>query len=114
MVFSQLGEELLRFQIPRDQFDKAPIQVSQAVLTLAYEKRPEPIEHFIDDYIHFQRRIVTADPTTFQVFICLSKALVKLIKQEMAGLGIYISRVPDICTFIVKNELDIEGTEGIS
>jgi hypothetical protein len=110
-VFSQPGEELLRIPIPRDKFDKSPAQVSHAVLTLACERRPEPIEYFTNHYIHFQAHIVKddpGDPTTFKVFTGLSKALVKLIKQESTRLGIYISLVPDICTFIVKNELDNE------
>src|SRR5205814_8903129 len=52
--------------------------------------------------------VISADPTTFKVFTGLSKALVKLTMQENANLGIYVSLVPDICTFIVKNELDSE------
>ncbi len=108
-VFSQPGEVLLRIVIPSDIFDKTPIEVSQAVLTLAYERDPKPIEHFTNYYIHFQAPIVKDnpdDPKTFNVFICLSKALIRLIKQETARLSMYISCVPDICTFIVKNEPD--------
>ena len=110
-VFSHPSDEPLTIKIPSDKFDKSPVQASQAMLAVAYETRPEPIEHFVDDYIHFQAHIVKDnpdDPKTFNVFICLSKALIRLIKQETARLGMYISRVPDICTFIVKNELDNE------
>jgi hypothetical protein len=107
-VFTQANEEPLRIRIPRDKFDKAPIQVSQAVLTLAYERQPEPIGHFISDYIHFQAHITNDNSKTFEIFICISKALIKLIKQETTSLGMYISQVPDICTFIVKNERDGE------
>jgi hypothetical protein len=107
-VFSHPSEEPLTIKIPSDKFDKSPVQASQAMLAVAYETHPEPIEHFVDDYIHFQAHIVKDDPKTFIVFFCLSKALIRLIKQETARLGMYISRVPDICTFIVKNELDNE------
>src|SRR6266705_3399359 len=61
-IFSQPGEELLRIPIPRDKFDKSPAQVSHAVLTLACERRPEPIEYFTNHYIHFQAHIVKDDP----------------------------------------------------
>lgn len=110
-VFSHPSEEPLTIKIPSDKFDKSPVQASQAMLAVAYETHPEPIEHFVDDYIHFQAHIVKDnpdDPKTFIVFFCLSKALIRLINQETARLGMYISRVPDICTFIVKNELDKE------
>jgi hypothetical protein len=107
-VFSQPGEELLKIEIPSDKFDKSPVPVSQVVLTRACESYPEQIEQFIDDYLYFQAHVVKDDPKTFNVFFCLSKALIKLIKQEKARLGMYISRVPDICTFIVKNEQDAE------
>ncbi len=107
-VFSQPGEELLKIDIPRDKFDKSPVPVSQVVLTRACESYPEQIEQFIDDYVYFQEHIVKDNSKTFEVFICLSKALINLIKQGMARLGMYISHVPDICTFIVKNEPDAE------
>src|SRR5205823_2213428 len=69
---------------------------------------PKYVEYFIHNYSHFQEYVLSADATTFDVFTGLSKALVKLIKEEKADLGIYVSLVPDICTFIVKNELDSE------
>lgn len=107
-IFSHPTEEPLEIEIPSDKFDKSPMPVSQVVLTLACERRPEPIEHFIDDFVYFQNCVVKDDSKTFQVFICLSKALIRLIKQESVRLGMYISRVPDICTFIVKNEQDTD------
>jgi hypothetical protein len=107
-VFSQPGEELWRIIIPSDRFDKTPVEVSQVALRIACERYTEQIEQFIDDYVYFQAHVVKDTSKTFEVFICLSKALINLIKQGMARLGMYISRVPDICTFIVKNELDAE------
>ncbi len=107
-IFTQGNEEPLRIQIPRDKFDKAPIPVSQAVLTLAYERQPESIVQFISDYSYFQAHITNDNSKTFEIFISISKALVKLIKQETLNLGMYTSQVPDICTFIVKNERNSE------
>lgn len=107
-VFSQPGEVLLRILIPSDRFDKTPVEVSQVALTIACERYTEQIEQFIDDYVYFQAHVVRDNSKTFDVFICLSKALIRLIKQGMAKLGMYISHVPDICTFIVKNESDAE------
>jgi hypothetical protein len=107
-VFPYPGQEKLPVYIPSNNFDKTPVQVSQVMLNKALKSDPKYIEYFISHYSHFQKYVISADPTTFTVFIGLSKALVKLIKQENANLGIYISLVPDICTFIVKNELDSE------
>jgi hypothetical protein len=107
-VFPYPGQEKLPVQIPSNKFDKAPVQTSQVMLKKAHERDPEYIEYFINYYAHFQEYIIRADPTTCNVFTGLSKALVKLIKQENANLGIYISLVPDICTFIVKKEPDNE------
>src|SRR5207249_2283666 len=107
-IFPFPGQEKLRVLIPSDKFDKSPVQTSQVVLKKAYERDPKCIEYFINYYSHFQEYIISADPATVNVFTGLSKALVKLIKQENANLGIYVSLVPDICTFIVKNELDSE------
>ncbi len=107
-VFPYPGQEKLPVYIPSNNFDKTPVQVSQVMLNKALKSDPKYIEYFISHYSHFQKYVISADPTTFTVFTGLSKALVKLIKQENANLGIYISLVPDICTFIVKNELDSE------
>ena len=107
-VFPCPGQEKLPVRIPSNNFDKTPVQVSQVMLNKALKSDPKYIEYFILNYLHFQKYVISADPTTFTVFTGLSKALVKLIKQENANLGIYISLVPDICTFIVKNELDNE------
>ena len=107
-IFPHPGQEELRVQISSDRFDKSPIQTGQAMLKKAHERNPKCIEYFITYYSHFQEYVLSADLTTFNVFTGLSKALVKLIKQEKANLGVYISFVPDICTFIVKNELDSE------
>lgn len=107
-IFSYPGQEKLRVHIFCDKFDKSPVQSSQVVLTKAQERDPEYVQYFIHTYSHIQEYVISADRTTFKVFTGLSKALVKLIKQEKADLGIYISFVPDICTFIVKNEMDNE------
>src|SRR5258707_5379703 len=107
-VFPYPGQEKLPVYIPSNNFDKTPVQVSQVMLNKALKSDPKYIEYFILNYLHFQKYGISADPTTITVFTGLSKALVKLIKQENANLGIYISLVPDICTFIVKNELDSE------
>ncbi len=107
-VFPYPGQEKLPVYIPSNNFDKTPVQVSQVMLNKALKSDPKYIEYFISHYSHFQKYVISADPTTFTVFTGLSKALVRLIKQENANLGIYISLVPDICTFIVKNELDSE------
>jgi len=107
-VFPYPGQEKLPVYIPSNNFDKTPVQVSQVMLNKALKSDPKYIEYFILNYLHFREYVISADPTTFNVFTGLSKALVKLIKQENADLGIYISLVPDICTFIVKNELDGE------
>ncbi len=107
-VFPYPGQEKFPVHIPSNKFDKAPVQTSQVMLKKAYERDPEYIEYFINNYSHIQDYIISADPTTFEVFAGLSKALVKLIKQENANLGIYVSLVPDICTFIVRKEPDNE------
>src|SRR2546428_11801429 len=78
------------------------------MLKKALKSDPKYIESFIHNYPHIQEYVISADPLTFKVFTGLSKALVKLIRQESDNLGIYISLVPDICTFIVKKELDSE------
>jgi hypothetical protein len=107
-IFPHPGQGKFSVFIPSDKFDKSPVQASQATLTKAHERDPKYIEYFINYYSHFQEYVISADPTTITVFMGLSKALVRLIKQENATLGIYISLIPDICTFIVKNELDSE------
>jgi len=107
-VFPCPGQEKLPVRIPSNNFDKTPVQVSQVMLNKALKSDPKYIEYFISHYSHFQKYVISADPTTISVFTGLSKALVKLIRQENANLGIYISLAPDICTFIVKNELDSE------
>src|SRR5712692_2344568 len=107
-LFPCPGQERLPVRIPSNNFDKSPIQTSQATLNKALKSDPKYIEYFIYNYLYFQEYVISADPTTFNVFTGLSKALVKLIKQENANLGIYIWLVPDICTFIVKNERDSE------
>jgi|GEM_PF-1492830 len=107
-VFPHPGQEEFPVYIPSNKFDKAPVQTSQVMLKKAYERDPKYIEYFINNYTHIQEYVMSADPTSFNVFIGLSKALVKLIKQENANLGIYVSLVPDICTFIVRKEPDNE------
>jgi hypothetical protein len=107
-IFPHPGQEKLRVRIPSDNFDKSPVQTSQVMLKKALRSDPTYIEYFIHNYSHIQEYVMSADPTTFDVFSGLSKALVKLIRQENANLGIYISLVPDICTYIVKKELDSE------
>ena len=107
-IFPHPGQAEFRVQISSDKFDKSPVQAGQAMLKRAQESDPKCIEYFIHNYSYIQEYVISADPTTFNVFIGLSKALVRLIKQENANLGIYISLVPDICTFIVKKELDGE------
>src|SRR6266568_2058055 len=107
-IFPHPGQEKLKVDISRDKFDKSPVPASQAMLKKVHERDPKCIEYFISNYLYIQEDVVSADPTTFNVFAGLSKALVKLIKQENANLGVYISLVPDICTFIVKKELDSE------
>ncbi len=107
-VFPHPGQEKLRVRISSGLFDRSPVQTSQVLLKKAYERDPKCIEYFINYYPYFQEYVISADSTTFNVFTGLSKALVKSIKQENASLGIYISLVPDICTFIVKKELDSE------
>ncbi len=107
-IFPYPGQEKFPVHISRGLFDKSPVQASQVMLKMAHESNPKYIEYFIQNYLHIQEYVISADPITINVFTGLSKALVKLIKQESANLGIYISHVPDICTFIVKNELDNE------
>ena len=107
-IFPYPGQEKLPVRIPGNSFDKAPVQTSQVMLNKAHERDPKCIEYFIHNYLDIQEYVISADPKTFEVFSGLSKALVRLIKQEGAKLGIYILLVPDICSFIVKNELDNE------
>src|SRR5438067_4341893 len=107
-LFPFPGQEKLLVRIPGNSFDKAPVQTSQVMLNKAHERDPKCIEYFIHNYLDIQEYVISADPITFNVFSGLSKALVKLIKQESANLGIYILLVPDICTFIVKKELNSE------
>ena len=107
-IFPLPGQEKLRVRIPSDNFDKSPVQTSQVMLKKALKSDPKYIEYSIHNYSHIQEYVISADPATLNVFTGLSKALVKLIRQENANLGIYISLVPDICTFIVKKELDSE------
>src|SRR3989449_254626 len=107
-IFPLPGQEKLRVRIPSDNFDKSPVQTSQVMLKKALKSDPKYIEYFIHNYPHIQEYVISADPLTFKVFTGLSKALVKLIRQESDNLGIYVSLVPDICTFIVKKELDSE------
>ncbi len=107
-IFPLPGQEKLRVRIPSDNFDKSPVQTSQVMLKKALKSDPKYIEYFIHNYSHIQEYVISADPLTFKVFTGLSKALVKLIRQESDNLGIYVSLVPDICTFIVKKELDSE------
>jgi len=107
-VFPYPGQEKFPVHIPSNKFDKAPVQTSQVMLKKAYERNPQYIEYFINNYSQFQEYVISADQRTFNVFTGLSKALVKLIKQENASLGIYVSLVPDICTFIVRKERDNE------
>ena len=107
-IFPLPGQQKLRVYIPGGLFEKSPVQTSQVVLKKAHESDPKYIEYFIQNYSHIQEYVMSADPLTFKVFTSLSKALVRLIRQENANLSIYISLVPDICTFIVKNELDSE------
>lgn len=108
VVFPHPGRAKFNVYIYSGKFDKSPVQTSQVILKKAHDSEPECIEYFIDNYSRIQQYVISADPTTFTVFTGLSKALVRIIKQENANLGIYISLVPDICTFIVKNELDSE------
>ncbi len=108
VIFPYPGQEKLPVRTPRSGFDKAPVQTGQVVLNKALKSDPEYIEYFITNYSHFQEYVVSADSTTFAVFTGLSKALVRLIKQENSSLGTYIPFVPDICTFIVKQEMDSE------
>src|SRR6266702_1376891 len=107
-IFPHPGQEKLPVHISRDLFDKSPVPASHVMLKKAQERDPKYIEYFIHNYSHIQEYVISADPTTINVFTGLSKALVRLIKQENANLGIYGSLVPDICTFIVKKELDHE------
>jgi len=107
-IFPYPGQEKFPVRILSDKFDKSPVQTGQVMLKKAHERDPKYIEYFISHHLHFQEYVISADQTTFNVFTGLSKALVKLIMQENANLGVYISLVPDICTFIVKNELDSE------
>jgi hypothetical protein len=107
-IFCYPGQDTLRVQFFRDKFDKSPVQTSQVVLKKAQERDPKYVEYFIHNYSNVQEYVISADRTTFKVFSGLSKGLVKLIKQEKADMGMYISLVPDICTFIVKNEVDSE------
>jgi hypothetical protein len=106
--FPYPGQETFPVHIPSNKFDKAPVQTSQVMLKKAYERNPQYIEYFINNYSHFQEYVISADQSTFNVFTGISKALVKLIKQENTSLGIYVSLVPDICTFIVRKERDNE------
>src|SRR6266516_1391328 len=108
VIFPYPGQEKLPVQIASGIFDKSPVQTSRVMLNKTQVSDPKYVEYFIHNYSHFQEYVLSADATTFDVFTGLSKALVKLIKEEKADLGIYISLVPDICTFIVKNELDSE------
>ncbi len=107
-VFPYPGQETFPVYIPINKFDKAPVQTSQVMLKKAYERNPQYIEYFVNNYSHFQEYVISADQRTFNVFTGISKALVKLIKQENTNLGIYVSLVPDICTFIVRKERDNE------
>jgi len=107
-IFPHPGQEKLPVHISRGLFDKSPVPASHVMLKKAQERDPKYIEYFIHNYSHIQEYVISADPTTINVFTGLSKALVRLIKQENANLGIYGSLVPDICTFIVKKELDHE------
>jgi len=107
-TFFYPGQEKFPVLISKGLFDKSPVQTSQVVLNKALRSGPKYIEYFIQNYSHIQEYAISTDPITFHLLTGLSKALVRLIRQESTNLGIYISLVPDICTFIVKNELDSE------
>src|SRR5207248_2154365 len=84
-IFPHPGQEKLSVHISSSLFNKSPVQTSQVLLKKAYERDPKCIEYFINNYSRFQEYVLSADSTTFDVFIGLSKALVKLIKQENAS-----------------------------
>lgn len=110
------AEEKLKVNIVRKQFDTSPVQVCQVILTRAYEGEEDRIgmRYFIDHYHYFQLNIsrlsqrTPQEQETVRAFTNLSKALVTLIKQGHSDLAIYESLIPDICTFVVKHETDIE------
>jgi len=108
VFFPYPGQEKFPIHIPRYGFDRDPVKTSQVTLKKAHERDPKYIEYFINYYSRFQEYVSSADSTTLTLFTGLAKALVKLIKQENADLGIYSSFVPDICAFIVKQEADSE------
>jgi hypothetical protein len=105
-TFSLPKGEAHTIRISCDNFDRSPVEVSQARLADACQRNLQQICYLIENHIHFQTGLAQADSTTIKMFTCLSKALVNLIKQESSSLGTYISVIPSICTFIVKNELE--------
>jgi hypothetical protein len=105
-AFFCLKEKIWEIQFQKDKFDIYPVEVSYASLAASYQKDPQQIHHFIDNHIHFQSGLTKNKQPSLKVFTNLSKALVRLIEKDIAGLGIYMSLIPEICTFIVKNEVD--------
>lgn len=109
VAFFEAGKKKWQYPLLGDEFDEAPVQVCCTALTEQYHEDPEEVRDFIENYTHFQAGVVESDPTTIKVFVSLSKALVDLIQQRIAHLGMYVSVIPEICAFVVKNEL--EGVE---
>lgn len=106
VAFFEAGKEEWRCPIPCDKFDEAPVQVCHAALAASHQKKPYKVRKFVENYRHFQAGVTEADPITIKVFASLSKALVDLIRRQIADLGMYVSAIPEICAFIVKNELE--------
>lgn len=113
-VFSCNSEEKLKVLIPLREFRDSPIPVCQIIMARAYQERKVDSLYFINNYQHFHLNVARLNQgteegrRTAQTFVSLSKALIILIKQGVADLGIYESLIPEICTFIVKRETDIE------
>lgn len=114
--FFCMQEKIWEIPIPRDKFDGFLVEVSLANLAASYQKAPQQVHDLIENHIHFQATLSlqaigpNPDSMTIKVFVGLSKALTQLIKPENAVLGLYISLIPDICSFIVINELeDVEA-----
>jgi hypothetical protein len=81
-------------------------KVYRSSLTLAYrgEDTRGNVFELIERYTDFQNSIPAGDTVSLRSFVNFSRGLVQFLNDERAGLGIYTTRIPQVCSFIVKNE----------
>jgi hypothetical protein len=101
------GEELLTSHLLLERFDRDPQGTWYVFLAEAHRKKPKETIQLIEDYAHFQANMEESeDNVTNDAFTNLSKALVAFLESGLPELRVYAPLIPEICTFIVKNELE--------